>query len=71
MSDKASALTRKSGISKETISQNGIWLVLICLAAIMSIANPKFLTVDNLTTLLTGEATKGILAFGIRQQPIM
>lgn len=65
MSDKGSALARKSGISKEVISQNGIWLVLIGLAAIMSIANPNFLTVDNLTTLLTGEATKGILAFGI------
>lgn len=55
----------KTGINKEMLSQNAIWLVLIGLVIIMSIANPKFLTVDNLLTLLTGEATKGILAFGI------
>ncbi len=55
----------KAGSSKTFLSQNGIWLVLVFLAVIMSIANPLFLSVDNLLTLLTGEATKGILAFGI------
>lgn len=55
----------KRGLNKSFVSQNGIWLVLILLVAIMSVANPLFLTVDNLFTLLTGEATKGILAFGI------
>lgn len=31
----------------------------------MSIANPRFLSVNNMVTLLTGEACKGIIAFGI------
>ena len=42
-----------------------IWLVLIVLVVIMSVANPKFFTIANLRTLLTGEAIKGILAFGV------
>ena len=35
------------------------------LVIVMSIANPQFLTMNNLVTLLTGEACKGIIAFGI------
>lgn len=57
--------TIKKESIKELLSRNAIWVVLIVLVIIMSIANPKFLTVNNLYTLLTGEATKGILAFGI------
>lgn len=60
MKDKKTAV-----INKEFMSQNAIWLVLIALIIVMSIANPKFLTMNNLVTLLTGEACKGILAFGI------
>lgn len=59
------ATLKKRDFDKTVFSQNGIWFVLLILVVIMSIANPKFLTVDNLFTLMTGEATKGILAFGI------
>lgn len=52
-------------INKEFISQNAIWLILVVLVIVMSIANSRFLTVNNLVTLLTGEACKGIIAFGI------
>ena len=41
-----------------------IWIVLIVLV-IASIINPKFLTIANLRTLLTGESIKGIMAFGV------
>ena len=54
-----------SKIDKEFISQNAIWIVLVVLVIVMSIANPQFLTMNNLVTLLTGEACKGIIAFGI------
>lgn len=50
---------------KKFLSDNMIWLVLIVLVVIMSIANRNFATVSNLTTLLTGEAIKGIMAFGV------
>ena len=60
MKDKKSTV-----INKEFLSQNAIWLVLAVLIVVMSIANPKFLTVNNLVTMLTGEACKGIIAFGI------
>jgi ribose/xylose/arabinose/galactoside ABC-type transport system permease subunit len=60
MKDKKSTV-----INKEFLSQNAIWLVLLVLIVVMSIANPKFLTVNNLVTMLTGEACKGIIAFGI------
>ncbi len=57
---------RKTAVTnKEFISQNAIWLILVVLIIVMSIANPKFLTANNLVTLLTGEACKGIIAFGI------
>lgn len=56
---------QKTFDKKKFISQNSIWLVLIALVAIMSIAQPNFFSVSNLTTLLTGEAVKGIMAFGV------
>lgn len=55
----------KNNNLKKTLSDNIIWVVLIVMVIIMSIANPKFLTIANLRTLLTGEAIKGILAFGV------
>ena len=42
-----------------------IWIVLIVLVILVSIINPKFLTIANLRTLLTGESIKGIMAFGV------
>lgn len=50
---------------KKILSDNIIWVVLVVMVIIMSIANPKFLTIANLRTLLTGEAIKGILAYGV------
>ena len=50
---------KKTGaINKEFISQNAIWLILVVLIIVMSIANPRFLSVNNMVTLLTGEACK-------------
>lgn len=50
---------------KKFLSQNSIWLVLIAMVIIMGVAQPSFFTVNNLLTLLSGEAVKGILAFGV------
>lgn len=50
---------------KKFISQNSIWLVLIALIAIVSVFQPKFLSVTNMITLLSGEAVRGIMAFGM------
>ena len=51
--------------TKKRLSDNMIWIVLIVLVILVSIINPKFLTVANLRTLLTGESIKGIMAFGV------
>lgn len=56
---------QKTFDKKKFLSQNSIWLVLIVLVIIMTIANPRFFTIDNLLTLLTGEAVRGIMAFGM------
>lgn len=56
---------QKTFNTKKFVSQNSIWLVLIVLVAIMSIAQPNFFSVNNLLTLLSGEAVKGIMAFGV------
>jgi len=52
-------------MKKKLVSDNIIWLVLLGLVILMSIANPKFITIANLTTLLTGEAVRGVIAFGV------
>lgn len=52
-------------LNKDLVSRNGIWIVLFLLTLFMGIVNPRFMTVGNLYTLLTGEAVKGVLAFGI------
>ena len=49
---------QKTFNTKKFLSQNSIWLVLIVLVIIMSIAQPSFFSVDNLLTLLSGEAVK-------------
>ncbi len=51
--------------SKKFISQNFIWVVLLILIVVMNIAQPSFFSVTNLLTLLSGEAVKGIMAFGV------
>lgn len=51
--------------TKKRLSDNMIWIVLIVLIILVSIINPKFLTIANLRTLLTGESIKGIMAFGV------
>ncbi len=51
--------------TKKMISDNMIWGVLILLILIMSIGNKNFFTLANFKTLLTGEAIKGVMAFGV------
>ncbi len=51
--------------AKKILSDNVMWFVLIVLVILVSIINPKFLTIGNLRTLLTGESIKGIMAFGV------
>ena len=54
----------KSNFSK-FISDNGIWVVLVVLIIGISLINPKFFTIRNATALLTGEAVKGVMTFGV------
>mgnify|MGYP006865974698 CR=1 FL=1 len=49
---------QKSFDKKKFLSQNSMWLVLIVLVIIMSIAQPSFFSVNNLLTLLSGEEKK-------------
>lgn len=51
--------------TKKIVSDNMIWGVLVLLIIIMSIGNKNFLTLANFKTLLTGEAIKGVMAFGV------
>lgn len=52
--------------TKRFLSQNGIWGVLLILVIFMSVmTGGLFITKNNIETLLTGEAIKGILAFGV------
>ena len=51
--------------TKKRLSDNMIRIVQIVLVILVSIINPKFLTMANLRTLLTGESIKGIMAFGV------
>ena len=50
---------------KKILSDNMIWFILVGLVIIMSVANRNFFTIANLTTLLTGESIKGIMALGV------
>jgi len=50
---------------QKRLSDNMIWLVLIGLVILMTIANKNFASIANMRTLLTGEAIKGIMAFGV------
>ncbi|MDO4614605.1 MAG: ABC transporter permease [Lachnospiraceae bacterium] len=56
----------KAAKKNSWVSDNGIWVVLIVLVVLASIATGgKFATVGNATTLLTSESVKGIMAFGV------
>ena len=50
---------------KKWLSDNGIWVVLIFLIIFVSVLSPKFFTIGNATTLLTGESVKGVMTFGV------
>jgi ribose/xylose/arabinose/galactoside ABC-type transport system permease subunit len=51
--------------TKQFISDNMIWLILIILVIAVSILQPSFMTASNWLTLLSGESVKGIMAFGV------
>lgn len=52
--------------AKKFMSQNGIWGVLIVLVIFMAaMTGGNFISPGNIETLFTGEAIKGILAFGV------
>ena len=56
----------KGSHAKKFISQNAIWGVLLLLVIFMTVATGgTFLTFNNLESLLTAEAIKGVLAFGV------
>ena len=46
-------------------SRNSIWLILIILILAVGVIQPKFLSVGNMVTLISGEAVRGIMAFGV------
>ncbi|MDI9505377.1 MAG: hypothetical protein GX246_05505 [Clostridiales bacterium] len=47
------------------ISRNMIWLILVGLIIVVTIFNPRFLTVNNMITLVSNESIRGIMAFGM------
>ncbi|MBQ8306520.1 MAG: ABC transporter permease [Blautia sp.] len=50
---------------KGFVSRNSIWLILIILILAVGVIQPKFLSVGNMVTLISGEAVRGIMAFGV------
>ncbi|WP_113671392.1 ABC transporter permease subunit [Vallitalea guaymasensis] len=55
----------KSFDVKKFASKNSIYIVLIFLIIVVTIASPKFLTVGNIINLFTTESIKGLLALGV------
>lgn len=51
--------------AKAFVSRNMIWLILIGLILIVTCMNPKFLTFNNMITLISNESVRGIMAFGM------
>ena len=47
------------------MSDNAMWFVLIILAIALTAVRPKFMTVGNLTTLISSESVKGIITCGV------
>lgn len=58
-------MQKKSFDTKKFLSQNSIWLILVGLILLVGALQPKFLTVNNMITLVSGEAVRGIMAFGV------
>lgn len=58
-------MNTKSKDWKGFASRNSIWLILIVLVLAVGIAQPKFLSFSNMLTLISGEAVRGIMAFGV------
>ena len=58
-------MNTKSKDWKGFASTNSIWLILIVLVLAVGIAQPKFLSFSNMLTLISGEAVRGIMAFGV------
>lgn len=56
---------KKTLNAKQWMSQNSIWVVLIFMAALMSILSSTFLTAKNIVSVLTTESITGILAVGV------
>lgn len=50
---------------KKMASKNSIYIVLIALVIVISIASPNFLTFENIINLVTTESIKGMLALGV------
>ena len=57
--------TQSNSDFKKFISRNSIWLILIILILGVGVAQPKFLSVSNMITLISGESVRGIMAFGV------
>ena len=57
--------TKKGFDFKKFMSDNAMWFVLVILAIALTAVRPKFLTVGNLTTLISSESVKGIITCGV------
>lgn len=57
--------TKKSFDIKKFMSTNAMWFVLILLAILLTLVRPAFMTVTNLTTLVSAESVKGIITCGV------
>ena len=53
-------MQKKSFDTKKFLSQNSIWLILVGLILLVGALQPKFLTLNNMITLVSGEAVRGI-----------
>ena len=51
--------------NNKAIQDNLIWIILVVMVIVVGIFNHSFLTINNALTLLSGEACKGIMAFGV------
>lgn len=57
--------TKRTLNTKQWMSQNSIWVVLIFMVVLMAVLSPTFLTWKNIVSVLTTESITGILAVGV------
>lgn len=50
---------------RKMLENNFIWLILLAMVVLVSVARPAFLTTRNIQALLEAESIRGILAFGM------